>query len=86
MTADPSRILEPQPIAGQVQRESVRGRPAEWIRYRERGSQWMLRLMAYLSLRLGRRLTRGESDRKNSPGWVCIRAGPSGLPFFLRGI
>jgi predicted LPLAT superfamily acyltransferase len=59
MTVEPSRILEPRPIAEQVQRESGRGRPAEWIRYRERGSQWLLRLMAYLSLRLGRRLTRG---------------------------
>ena len=51
MTAEPSRVLEP--------RESIRGQPAEWIAYRERGSQWLLRLMAYLSLRLGRRLTRG---------------------------
>jgi predicted LPLAT superfamily acyltransferase len=59
MTAEPSRVLEPRPIPGQARQESVRGRPAEWIRYRERGSQWMLRLMGYLSLRLGRRLTRG---------------------------
>jgi predicted LPLAT superfamily acyltransferase len=60
MTAEPSRILESQPIEGQAQRrESVRGRQAEWITYRERGSQRLLRLMAYLSLRLGRRLTRG---------------------------
>jgi predicted LPLAT superfamily acyltransferase len=60
MTAEPARILESQPIEGQAQRrESVRGRQAEWITYRERGSQRLLRLMAYLSLRLGRRLTRG---------------------------
>ncbi|MGD0493305.1 MAG: acyl-CoA synthetase [Steroidobacteraceae bacterium] len=58
MTADPSRFLEPRRIAEQVERQSDQGRPAEWIRYRERGSQWLLRLMAYLSLRLGRRLTR----------------------------
>lgn len=51
MTAEPSRILEP--------RESIRGQPAEWIGYRERGSQRLLRLMAYLSLRLGRSVTRG---------------------------
>ena len=59
MTAEPSRTLDSQPIEGQVQRESVRGRQAEWIAYRERGSQGLLRLMAYLSLRLGRRFTRG---------------------------
>ena len=51
MTAEPSRIHE--------RRDSIRGQPAEWIGYRERGSQRLLRLMAYLSLRLGRRLTRG---------------------------
>lgn len=39
--------------------EPVRGRQAEWIAYRERGSQRLLRFMAYLSLRLGRRFTRG---------------------------
>ena len=59
MTAERSRVLEPRPIAGQVEAESVRDRPAEWTRSRERGSRWMLRLMAYLSLRLGRRPTRG---------------------------
>jgi predicted LPLAT superfamily acyltransferase len=58
MRAEPSSALETPPIAGQPQRNSDRGRPAEWIGYRERGSQWLLRLMAYLSLRLGRRATR----------------------------
>jgi len=36
-----------------------RGKPAEWIRHRERGSSALLRIMAFLSLRLGRRLSRG---------------------------
>jgi predicted LPLAT superfamily acyltransferase len=36
-----------------------RGKPAEWIRRRERGSTVLLRIMAFLSLRLGRRLSRG---------------------------
>jgi len=58
MRAEPSRSLETPPVTGQDQLESVRGRPAEWIGYRERGSQWLLRLMAFLSLRLGRRVTR----------------------------
>ena len=58
MRAEPSRAMETTPIAGKSQRESVRGQPAEWIGYRERGSQWLLRLMAYLSLHLGRRVTR----------------------------
>jgi predicted LPLAT superfamily acyltransferase len=35
-----------------------RGKPAEWVRRRERGSSALLRLMAFLSLRLGRRLSR----------------------------
>jgi predicted LPLAT superfamily acyltransferase len=35
-----------------------RGKPAEWVRHRERGSTAMLRLMAFLSLRLGRTLSR----------------------------
>jgi len=36
-----------------------RGRPADWVRHRERGSTAMLRLMAFLSLRLGRPSSRG---------------------------
>ena len=58
MTAEPARALETPPIAGQAKMESIRGRTAEWIGYRERGSQRLLRLMAYLSLHLGRRLAR----------------------------
>jgi predicted LPLAT superfamily acyltransferase len=32
--------------------------PAEWISHRERGSLWLLKIMAFLSLRLGRGLSR----------------------------
>jgi predicted LPLAT superfamily acyltransferase len=31
---------------------------AEWVRHRERGSPWLLKIMAFLSLRLGRTLSR----------------------------
>jgi predicted LPLAT superfamily acyltransferase len=31
---------------------------AEWIKHRERGSLWLLKIMAFLSLRLGRTLSR----------------------------
>jgi predicted LPLAT superfamily acyltransferase len=31
---------------------------AEWVRHRERGSLWLLKIMAFLSLRLGRGLSR----------------------------
>jgi predicted LPLAT superfamily acyltransferase len=31
---------------------------AEWVRYRERGSLWLLKLMAFLSIRFGRTLSR----------------------------
>ena len=31
---------------------------AEWVRHRERGSLWLLKIMAFLSLRLGRTLSR----------------------------
>lgn len=33
-------------------------RAAEWVRHRERGSLFLLRIMVFLSLRLGRRLSR----------------------------
>src|SRR6202041_2372357 len=33
-------------------------KPAEWISYRERGSTGLLKLMVFLSLRLGRTLSR----------------------------
>src|SRR5271154_4449894 len=31
---------------------------AEWVTHRERGSLWLLKIMAYLSLRCGRRASR----------------------------
>jgi predicted LPLAT superfamily acyltransferase len=31
---------------------------AEWVRHRERGSLWLLKLMAFLSIRFGRTLSR----------------------------
>jgi predicted LPLAT superfamily acyltransferase len=56
MTPDPSRLLEPQAIDGRPEPGPLK--PAEWRDYRERGSVRLLRLMAYLSLRLGRSLSR----------------------------
>ncbi len=35
-----------------------RGTPAEWVRHRERGSSTLLRIMAFVSLRLGRSASR----------------------------
>ncbi|HEX4152406.1 MAG TPA: hypothetical protein VHY75_09410 [Steroidobacteraceae bacterium] len=58
MTAEPTPVLEPPPLAAPAARRSS-GRPQEWIGYGERGSRWLLRLMAHLSLRLGRAPTRG---------------------------
>src|SRR5882757_6093367 len=46
MSPDPANLAEPPPKA------------AEWIGYRERGSTGLLRFMAFLSLRLGRRISR----------------------------
>src|SRR5271155_476334 len=57
MTPDPSRLLEPRAIHGRPQPGPLK--PAEWRDYRERGSVGLLRLMAFLSLRLGRSLSRG---------------------------
>jgi len=53
VSVDPSRLLEPRALAGG-------GRPngPEWRDVRERGSARLLRLMAFLSLRLGRGLSR----------------------------
>jgi predicted LPLAT superfamily acyltransferase len=56
MTPDPSRLLEPRFIRGRA--ESGPSRQAEWRRYQERGSVRLLKLMAFLSLRLGRSLSR----------------------------
>jgi predicted LPLAT superfamily acyltransferase len=55
MTPDPSRLLE---IRAEAPVGNDRPGAAEWIAYRERGSRVLLRLMAYLSLRLGRTATR----------------------------
>jgi predicted LPLAT superfamily acyltransferase len=41
-----------------TQRSGAAPRPAEWIDNRERGSLALLRFMAFLSMRLGRRLSR----------------------------
>lgn len=58
MTAEPTPVLEPQPLAAPAVRKGA-ARRQEWIGYRERGSLFLLRLMAHLSLRLGRGPTRG---------------------------
>ncbi len=34
-------------------------KPAEWVRHRERGSLWLLKVMAFLSMRFGRSASRG---------------------------
>ncbi len=47
MTSDPARLFE-----------GVRAEPAEWLSHRERGSSGLLRLMVFLSLRLGRHASR----------------------------
>jgi predicted LPLAT superfamily acyltransferase len=56
MTPDPSRVLESRAIDGGAARRPTGS--AEWRDYRERGSARLLRLMAFLSLRLGRSLSR----------------------------
>src|SRR5579859_3258425 len=55
VTAGPG-ALEPPAIG--VPPDAGRLKPAEWRDVRERGSVRLLRLMAFLSLRLGRPLTR----------------------------
>jgi len=52
MTPDPT-------LQAQSSTASGRAQPAEWMRYRERGSRSLLRIMTYLSLRLGRTVSRG---------------------------
>ena len=52
MTPDPTLQGEPSTGGGRAQ-------PAEWMRYRERGSRSLLGIMTYLSLRLGRTVSRG---------------------------
>jgi predicted LPLAT superfamily acyltransferase len=41
-----------------MQLKAANTKAAEWIRHRERGSLWLLKIMAFLSLRLGRTLSR----------------------------
>ncbi|HTV97403.1 MAG TPA: hypothetical protein VME42_15470 [Steroidobacteraceae bacterium] len=50
MTSDPVRVLESA---------APRAPRSEWIDHRERGSRWLLKLMAFLSLRIGRTASRG---------------------------
>jgi predicted LPLAT superfamily acyltransferase len=57
MAPDPSRVLEPRAIDGRTAHSPPTS--AEWRDYRERGSVRLLRVMAFLSLRLGRSLSRG---------------------------
>jgi predicted LPLAT superfamily acyltransferase len=68
----------------------VDGHPksAEWVRHRERGSLWLLRIMAFLSLRCGRRASRiilygiaiyfflfGPSARRHSLRYLRLALG-----------
>jgi predicted LPLAT superfamily acyltransferase len=61
---------------------------AEWVRYRERGSLWLLKIMAFLSLRMGRRFSRlilhgiaayfflfGPSARRHSRRYLRLALG-----------
>jgi len=45
------------PKTANLERSAVKS--AEWVRHRERGSMTLLKIMAFLSLRFGRRLSRG---------------------------
>jgi len=72
---------------------------AEWVRHRERGSQWLLKVMAFLSLRLGRTSSRiilygiaayffvfGPSARRHSRHYLrlALRRAPRGRDRFLQ--
>jgi predicted LPLAT superfamily acyltransferase len=61
---------------------------AEWVRHRERGSLWLLRIMAFLSLRCGRKASRiilygiaiyfflfGPSARRHSRRYLRLALG-----------
>jgi predicted LPLAT superfamily acyltransferase len=61
---------------------------AEWVRHRERGSLWLLKIMAFLSLRMGRRFSRlilhgiaayfflfGPSARRHSRRYLRLALG-----------
>jgi predicted LPLAT superfamily acyltransferase len=75
------------------------GKAAEWIRHRERGSLWLLKIMAFLSLRCGRRASRiilygiavyfflfGPSARRYSLQYLRLALGrePAGRDRFLQ--
>jgi predicted LPLAT superfamily acyltransferase len=72
---------------------------AEWVRHRERGSLWLLRIMAFLSLRCGRRASRiilygiaiyfflfGPSARRHSLHYLRLALGrePTARDRFLQ--
>jgi predicted LPLAT superfamily acyltransferase len=72
---------------------------AEWVRHRERGSLWLLKIMAFLSLRLGRRPSRvilygiaayfflfGPSARRYSRQYLRLALGrtPTARDRFLQ--
>ena len=72
---------------------------AEWVRHRERGSLWLLKIMAFLSLRLGRRPSRvilygiaayfflfGPSARRHSRHYLRLALGknPTARDRFLQ--
>ena len=72
---------------------------AEWVRHRERGSLWLLKIMAYLSLRLGRSVSRlilygiatyfflfGPSARRHSRHYLrlALRRAPTARDRFLQ--
>src|SRR6201986_5237481 len=74
-------------------------KPAEWIRHRERGSLWLLKIMAFLSLRCGRKASRiilygialylflfGPSARRHSRRYLRLALGrePSARDRFLQ--
>jgi predicted LPLAT superfamily acyltransferase len=76
VSADSVHLPEPRP------------KPAEWLVHRERGSPRLLRLMAFLSLRLGRRFSRaalyliaayfflfGPDARRNSRRYLKLALG-----------
>ena len=78
---------------------TVKWRAAEWVRHRERGSLWLLKIMAFLSLRCGRGASRiilygialyfflfGPSARRHSRRYLRLALGrePSARDRFLQ--
>ena len=61
MTPKAADILQPQS-------------KADWISHRERGSFVLLRIMAFLSLHLGRRLSRIPSAGRRAPATGFARS------------